>query len=265
VAQKREFGPVQLAKWLGLSPGELQRAWALGLVPLPDVDGRRWSEELAKTLPDRVDDIRTALAQQENTAVRPSAVSTPKAKAKTRGFGPIQLAKWLGLENWQVGRGVQKGLIPAPDIDGQRWSEELARTLPDHVDHIRATLGDHPGHGSVEAAKILAQHTGLDVVRDDVLVLREQGSLVPVGEFRGWPMFAGGDLRTLSPDTVAAVVRERLDWLEASLSPAQAAELLGWSQGRFEVTAERRGVQPGRFGRFARGDVESLDESSEPA
>jgi hypothetical protein len=232
------------------------------------VDGRRWSEELAKTLPDQVDGIRAALTRQEDTAVQPPTVRAPRARpkgAKTRGFGPIQLARWLGLENWQVGRGVQKGLIPAPDIDGQRWSEALAGTLPDRVDHIRATLGDHPGHGSVEAAEILAQRTGLDVVRDDVLVLREQGSLVPVGEFRGWPMFAGGDLRTLSPDTVAAVIRERLDWLEASLSPAQAAELLGWPQGRFEVTAERRGVQPGRFGRFARGDVESLDEGSEPA
>ncbi|MFI6576641.1 hypothetical protein ACIBFB_12635 [Nocardiopsis sp. NPDC050513] len=264
MARKREFGPVQLARWLGLRPRDLRRAWALGLVPPPDVDGRRWSEELARTLPDRTEHIRAALARQDS-AVGPPPVSTPGGKGEgkgssTRGFGPIQLARWLGLENWQVGRGVQKGLIPPPDVDGRRWSEELARTLPDRTEHIRAVLGDHPGHGSVEAAKILAARTGLDVVRDDVFALQEQGTLAPAGEFRGWPMFAGADLASLGPDTVATVVRERLDWLDASLSPEEAADLLGWPQGRFEVTAERQGVQPGRFGRFKRAEVESLAE-----
>ncbi|CAL9610884.1 hypothetical protein SUDANB67_05605 (plasmid) [Nocardiopsis dassonvillei] len=259
----RTFGPIQLATWLGLSPKELQRAWALGLIPAPDVNAERWSEQLAKTLPDRLDHIRATLDQHSNrpTPAPPPVAGKPAPKAtkgKTRSFGPIQLAKFLGLENWQVGRGVQKGLIPPPDIDDQRWSEQLAKTLPDHTDHIRATLGDHPGHGSVQAAKVLTQRTNLDVTRDDVLTLHQQGTLTPVGEFRGWPMFAEADLRALDPQTVAAAVQARLDWLHASLTSPEAAKALGWPQGRFEVTAERQGIRPGKFDRYALTDVQAL-------
>lgn len=176
----------------------------------------------------------------------------------TRTFGPIQLATWLGLSPKELQRAWALGLIPAPDVNAERWSEQLAKTLPDRLDHIRATLGDHPGHGSVQAAKILAQRTNLDVTRDDVLTLHQQGTLTPVGEFRGWPMFADADLHALDPQTVAAAVQARLDWLHTSLTAPEAAKALGWPQGRFEVTAERRGIHPGKFDRYALTDVQAL-------
>ncbi|MFI2373211.1 hypothetical protein [Streptomyces sp. NPDC018833] len=261
---RRDFGPVQLARWLGIEEWQLRRAQNRGLIPPPDVQENRWSQTLAMTLPDRVGEILAAVGTEREPASQPPAETKPKSTRERRaeGFGPIQLGRYLGLKNWQVKRARERGLIPEPDTEHHRWSEELAKTLPDKVEEILAVVGDHPGLGSEKAAEHLAQRTGLDIDRSDVQLLAERGYLRPVGDFRGWPLYATEGLDVLAHSVVAGVVQERQAWLESSVTSEEAAELLSWSVGRFEVTAERRGLSPGRFGRFAREDISRLTEDS---
>ena len=58
------------------------------------------------------------------------------------GFGPGQLARWLGLKEWQVRRARERGLIPEPDLAEGRWSFEVARGLPDRGGGVAAQGGD---------------------------------------------------------------------------------------------------------------------------
>ncbi|OKJ95248.1 hypothetical protein AMK26_31715 [Streptomyces sp. CB03234] len=262
---------MQLADWLGLEPRDVRRAQARGLIPPPDIDDERWSLTLAKTLPDRIEEIVSALGgrgsgQASATAPAPGAAGSGFGRANSgkgargRAFGPIQLAKWLGLENWQVPRAVQHGVIPPPDVDDKRWSYTVAATLPDRVEEIRAAVGDHPGLGSIKAAEHLSRRTQMEVERVDVQALADRGLLRPIAEFKGHPMYAVGDLDGLAEEQITATVRERHAWIAASLTTKEAAALLGWPVGKFEVTAERLGIRPGALGRYAREDVEALPD-----
>ncbi|KJE19471.1 hypothetical protein FF36_06243 [Frankia torreyi] len=248
------FGPVQLARWLGMKEWQLRRAQNLGLIPPPDLHAHRWSHALARTLPDRVEQILAEVGERPE----PTADGKTSRPRSREGFGPVQLARSLGIQEWQLRHAQFRGLVPPPDIEGRRWSDALAETLPDRVEQILAEVGDHPGIGSEKSAQYLAERTALDVQRADVQALHERGILRPTGEFRGWPLYAVKELDALAPDQLLAVVADRQRWLAASLTNAEAAELLGWSVGRFEVTAERGGLAPGRFGRYARADVEGL-------
>lgn len=190
MAKERAFGPHQLAEWLGIEPRHLRRAETRGLIPPPDVGDERWSEGVAKTLPDRVEEILSVVGD-ENYAMAQDAGKAGRRKAVTGdAYGPHQLASELGLHRWQVGRAEQRGLIPAPDVDGKRWSREVVDGLRGEAERIRETLGDHPGLGSIDAAKRLAERMELEVEREDVRVLAEEGILRPVGEFRGTPCSA---------------------------------------------------------------------------
>ncbi|MFJ8629100.1 hypothetical protein ACIRD3_40480 [Kitasatospora sp. NPDC093550] len=259
-----DFGPVQLARWLGLKESQLRRAQNLGLVPPPDVDGRRWSQSVARTLPDQVEQILAQLGEEAAPAPAPETKPVPPARTRRgkEGFGPVQLARHLGLKDWQVTRAQQRGLIPAPDLEGGRWSEAAVGPLTDLVPRITAELGDHPGLGSQKAAEYLSEQTGLTVERTDIQDLAEQGVLHPVGEFKGWPMYSIEDLDALQHEGVTAVITARLSWIEQSLTNVEAADLLGWSTGRFDVTAERHGLTPGRWNRYTRADIERLGRTA---
>ncbi|MFI0262918.1 hypothetical protein ACH4OW_28230 [Streptomyces sp. NPDC017056] len=259
MAKERAFGPHQLAEWLGIEPRHVRRAETRGLIPPPDVGDERWSEGVAKTLPDRVEEILSVVGD-ENYVLGQDVGKAGRRKPPVKGetFGPHQLAGELGLQRWQVGRAGQQGMIPPPDVDDKRWSREVVEELRGRVEGIREALGEHPGLGSIDAAKHLAGRTGLEVEREDVRVLAEQGLLRPVGEFRGYPMFGLESLDALTEAQVAAVVGERQRWTEQSVTAKEAAALLGWPAGRFEVTAERNGLVPGRLGRYDRAEVEEL-------
>ena len=255
---RRGFGPVQLARWLGIQEWQLRRAQNLGLIPPPDLHGQRWSDPVARTLPDQVERILAEVGERPE----PTADSKPARPRNREGFGPVQLARWLGIQEWQLRHAQFRGLVPPPDIEGRRWSDTLAQTLPDRVERILAEVGDDPGIGSEKAAEYLAERTALDVQRADVHALHERGALRPTGEFRGWPLYTFKDLDALAPDQLLTVVTDRQHWLATSLTSTEAAELLGWSVGRFEVAAERAGLATGRFGRYARADVERLTTTS---
>ncbi|MFJ9553995.1 hypothetical protein ACIRPH_09270 [Nocardiopsis sp. NPDC101807] len=268
MSRPREFGPVQLARWLGLDHDQLRRALHRGLVPPPDIDDRKWSEALAKTLPERTEAVLADLAASPTPENSPAPEPTPLPKKKTPGrrgsYGSLQLARLMGLKEWQVKRAAQRGLIPPPDIDGRRWSQHVAETLPEHAADVAREIGDHPGLGSQKAADRVAARTGLTVTRDDVAELAARGTLPPVGDYMGSALYSLRDLDALTEEHLAPVIEQRRAWIEASLTGKEAADLLGWSVGRFEVTAERHGLLPGRLDRYPRADVERLDATRAP-
>ncbi|MFH8403552.1 hypothetical protein ACH4FX_02095 [Streptomyces sp. NPDC018019] len=262
MAKERAFGPHQLAEWLGIEPRHVRRAETRGLIPPPDVGDERWSEGVAKTLPDRVEEILSVVGDEKYAAEQEAGKAGRRKAVKGDSFGPHQLASELELQRWQVGRAEQRGMIPPPDVDGKRWSREVVEGLRGEAERIREVLGEHPGLGSIDAAKRLAERTELEVEREDVRALAEAGQLRPVGEFRGYPMFSLESLDRLDRERVAAVVDERQRWLERSVTAKEAAALLGWPAGKFEVTAERNGLVPGRLGRYDRAEVERLPEQA---
>ncbi|WP_030678432.1 hypothetical protein [Streptomyces rimosus] len=260
MAKERAFGPHQLAEWLGIEPRHVRRAETRGLIPPPDVGDERWSEGVAKTLPDRVEEILSVVGDENYPTAQDAGRAGRRQALTGDAFGPHQLASELELQRWQVGRAEQRGMIPPPDVDGRRWSRRVVDGLRGEVERIRETLGDHPGLGSIDAAKRLAERTELEVEREDVRVLAEEGLLRPAGEFRGYPMFSLESIDGLDRERVAAVVDERQRWIERSVTAKEAAALLGWSAGKFEVAAERNGLVPGRLGRYDRARVEELPE-----
>ncbi|OKH97774.1 hypothetical protein A6A06_31895 [Streptomyces sp. CB02923] len=260
MAKERAFGPHQLAEWLGIEPRHVRRAETRGLIPPPDVGDERWSEGVAKTLPDRVEEILSLVGDEHYVTAQDAEKAGRRKTVQGDSFGPHQLASELELQRWQAGRAEQRGMIPPPDVDGKRWSREVVEGLRERVDEIREALGEHPGVGSVDAAKHLAGRTELEVEREDVRALAGEGHLRPVGDFRGYPMYSLESLDALDGELVAGVVGDRLRWLERSVTAKEAAALLGWPAGRFEVTAERNGLTPGRLGRFDRIAVEGLPE-----
>ena len=77
-----------------------------------------------------------------------------------RDYGPVQLAVFLGLGQWQLDRALDAGLIPAPDTPRRRWSAAVAAAALASVDHIRAAVGSIPDLGAVRAAELLTGQLG---------------------------------------------------------------------------------------------------------
>jgi hypothetical protein len=269
MSRPREFGPIQLARWLGLDSDQLRRALHRGLIPSPDIDDRKWSEALARTLPERTEAILAALEQADPTDDPPPANSTAPRKKRTPGksgdYGSIQLARLMGLKEWQVKRAAQRGLIPSPDIDDRRWSKDIAEALPEHAADVLDKIGDHPGLGSQKAADRTAERTGLPLTREDIADLADRRELAPVGDYMGSQLYSLDDLDSLTDEQLQTAITRRRTWIENSLTAREAADLLGWSQGRFEITAERHGLIPGRLDRYLRTDVERLGETDRPS
>jgi len=58
-------------------------------------------------------------------------------------YGPVQLARRLGLARWQFDAAAAAGLIPPPDAEA-RWSAAAAEQLAGRTGHIDAAVGSTP-------------------------------------------------------------------------------------------------------------------------
>ncbi|MCK2238878.1 MULTISPECIES: hypothetical protein [unclassified Crossiella] len=180
------------------------------------------------------------------------------------GYNQAELAEHLGLRAWQVAVGREFGLIPAPDLD-PRWSATTAAALTGEADRIRAAVGAEYPIGGQRAAGRLAVLSGLDVTPADVAALAEQGLLTVAARYtsndRSHDLFAPAQLDRVAAEqaaALAAVVAERIAWIVAGLSIADAATALGWQrQDQFLEFAQRRGLLQ-KHGHYARTDLEAL-------
>jgi hypothetical protein len=180
-------------------------------------------------------------------------------------LGPNQLAARLGLTRWQLRLGREHGLLPDPDLDGERWSAWLVDECADRRDQVVARFGEEPPVGAIRAAARLAVRTGLDVERRDVEVLVAQEDLEVVSTFRGHPLYLLRDLDALDPSAVRDVVSARKGPLFDSVDAGGAVTILGWPRKTFDRVAGERALATDRFGRYALADIHALAADEELA
>lgn len=173
-------------------------------------------------------------------------------------YGRHQFAGHLGLTRWQLRVGLEHGLLPGPDVDGDRWSAGLTEAVRERGKEIVARFGDEPPIGSARAAARLATRVGLDVERRDIEVLVAEGVLSVVSSFRGHPVYLMRDLDRLDSDVVRKVVTARKGPLTDTVDAGGAAAILGWPRRTFDRIAGERGLLADRLGRYALSDIRAL-------
>ncbi|WP_131737496.1 hypothetical protein [Actinomadura roseirufa] len=173
-------------------------------------------------------------------------------------FGVQQFAARLGLSRWQLRVGREHGMLPGPDLDGERWSARLVREADGNGAKVIAMFGAEPPIGSVRAAARLASRVGLDVERRDVEVLVARGDLNVISSFRGHPVYLIRDLDGLDPDAVREVVSARKGPLLDSVDGNGAAVILDWPRKAFDRIASEQDLATDRLGRYSLSDVRRL-------
>ena len=127
-----------------------------------------------------------------------------------RRFGPVQLATYLGLEQWQLGRAVADGLIPGPDRSRGRWSAPIADAALARIGVIRAAAGSIPDLGAVRAADVLSRRLGLEVTADGVEELARRDLLPVTGYYKDHALYDGRALEAFTETgTAADATRDR--------------------------------------------------------
>ena len=132
-----------------------------------------------------------------------------------RRFGPVQLATYLGLEQWQLDRAVGDGLIPGPDRSRGRWSAPIAAAALARIGVIRAAAGSIPDLGAVRAADVLSRRLGLEVTADGVEELARRDLLPVTGYYKQHALYDGRALEAFT-DTGAAAEATRTGHLRTA-------------------------------------------------
>jgi hypothetical protein len=121
-----------------------------------------------------------------------------------RDYGPVQLATYLGLEQWQFSRAREAGLIPGPDRPRGRWSAEVADAALVHRGQIRAAAGSVPDLGALRAAEVLSVRLGAVVTGNGVEELARRGLIRVAGHYKNYPLYDGRALEAFT--NVAAAI-----------------------------------------------------------
>lgn len=179
--------------------------------------------------------------------------------ASTRDYyGPVTVLEEVELARWQFERALQAGMLP-PQGHSRGW-------LPEQLAEIRALIpaiierfgAEHP-LGAARCADRLAERLGRDdVTRADIEALAEAGQLAVVDTFKGHDLFAPATVDALTDEQVAAVIADREAWRTVSVTLEDACEQLGWRRDELKQVLTDRGINPGRFGRFQRADIDKL-------
>lgn len=187
-----------------------------------------------------------------------------------KNFGSHQIAGHLGAPGWQVDRARDLGLLPEPDAGGNRWSAAAVAGIGDRWPQILAAVEAARELGAVRCAELLAGRAGLAVDAADVEELAARGLVQVSGYFKDRPLYRVAEIEALAASpgragVLAGIVADRQAWLAASLNRHQAAARLGWPTRELEQAVGRRGVRPGRFGRYPAADIDALAADKELA
>jgi hypothetical protein len=121
-----------------------------------------------------------------------------------KDYGPVQLATYLGLEQWQFCRAREADLIPGPDRPRDRWSAEVADAALARIDQIRTAAGSVPVLGAFRAAEVLSARLGAVVTGNGVEELARRGPIPVTGYYKNYPLYDGRVLEAFT-DVAAAV------------------------------------------------------------
>jgi hypothetical protein len=162
-----------------------------------------------------------------------------------KDYGPIQLATFLGLAQWQLDRALDAGLIPRPDTPRGRWSAAVAAAALARAGDIRAAAGSIPDLGATRAAELLAGRLGITVTGDGVAELARRGLLPVTGQYKGWPLYDGRILEAFT-DASAAAEATRAGRLRTT---AESAAYLRIRRSDLNHLIGCRVLRPARHGR----------------
>jgi hypothetical protein len=116
--------------------------------------------------------------------------ATQRSPRRAASFGPVQLARHLGWFEFQVGRGLRLGLVPAPDLGG-RWSAGLVEQFEARAEQVRGEVGSLPDLGATRVAVWLAERFECEVTADAVIELGRREVLPIAAWHKGYPLFDG--------------------------------------------------------------------------
>jgi hypothetical protein len=142
--------------------------------------------------------------EQAHAALQ-AALNEPEASLTApRRFGPVQLAAYLGLEQWQLARAVSDGLIPGPDRSRGRWSAPIADAALAGIGGIRAAAGSVPDLGAVRAADVLSRRLSVEVTADGVEELARRDLIPVTGYYKQHALYDGRALEAFTNQAAAA-------------------------------------------------------------
>ncbi|MEU5163389.1 3'-5' exonuclease [Streptomyces sp. NPDC020875] len=124
--------------------------------------------------------------------------------------------------------------------------------VPQQERHVPEALGVH------RIAALLAGHTEAPVTADDVDTLIEQGHLEPHSTWKRWTLYSTAAALALDKELVTGVARERVAWVEASVTRDEAAARIGWHWRDIARMGEEGRIVKGRLGRYLTADVDRL-------
>lgn len=127
---------------------------------------------------------------------------------RRRDYGPVQLATYLGLYEFQLRRALEDGLVPGPDRARGRWSASLADAALARAAEIRAAAGSVPDYGAVRAAEELSRRLGIEVTADTVEELASRDLIPVTGYYKDNALYDGRAVEKFT-DTAAAVAAAR--------------------------------------------------------
>jgi hypothetical protein len=94
VTTRKDYGPVQLATFLGLEPWQFSRACAAALIPALDRPRSRWSGEAACAALTRIGDIVLAVgAIPDLGAVRAAEILSARLRVIVTSDGVAELSR----------------------------------------------------------------------------------------------------------------------------------------------------------------------------
>ncbi|WP_419707946.1 3'-5' exonuclease [Promicromonospora sp. NFX87] len=201
------------------------------------------------------------------TITRPGG--QPVSTSATRVLDLPKSVERSGLTPVQWAQAIAMGLIPTDEESrpaplttvwpaSAAWPSAVVDDVAKRRAEIVAVVGSEPPIGERHAAKRLAARTGVAVTVHDVMTLTEAGQLTVVAEDEGgWPLWGCSELDALPDDQIAAVTKDREEWFERSMTPREAARLLGWPRSELETIAAQRDLTC-RWERYARSEIEAL-------
>lgn len=179
------------------------------------------------------------------------------AQRARKDHGPVQLATYLGLQQWQLARTVDDGLIPGPDRARGRWSAQIADAALARIDVIRAAAGSVPDLGAVRAAEVLSGRLGLVATGDGAEELARRGLLPVTGYYKDHPLYDGRALEAFTDIAAAADAT----WAGQLRTADQAAAYLRIRRSDLDHLTRSGILQPVKHGR---GPWDRRDQASVP-
>ncbi|MFI5857458.1 hypothetical protein [Streptomyces parvulus] len=114
-----------------------------------------------------------------------------------KSYGPVQFPDRAGLHLWQFERAQRLGLIPGPDVNGERWSRAVFDDAIARIDTIKQATGTLPDVGAARAEQHLADRFSITVHSGTAAELSRRGHLPVRGEYRARPLYCGLALEAL--------------------------------------------------------------------